>query len=61
MALPLVNGTTYTFRVSAINAVGTGSASGTAAVVPVTTPGAPTGLAGVAGNAQVSLSWSAPG
>ena len=59
-ATGLTNGATYTFRVSAINAVGTGTASGIASAVPVTTPGAPTGLSGTAGNTQVSLSWSAP-
>ncbi|MEI6687847.1 MAG: fibronectin type III domain-containing protein [Thermoleophilia bacterium] len=58
----LTNGTAYTFRVSATNGAGTGSASApSAAVTPVTTPGAPTGVVGVAGDAQVRVSWTAPG
>ncbi len=57
----LTNGTAYTFRVEATNAVGTGSPSAaSAASTPRTVPGAPTGVTGTAGNAQVTLSWSAP-
>lgn len=57
----LVNGTNYVFRVAAVNALGTSVFSAvTAAVAPRTTPGAPGTPAGVAGNAQVSLSWAAP-
>jgi predicted phage tail protein len=57
----LTNGTTYYFTVTAINQVGTGPASNEAPATPVTTPGAPTWLAVTPGNAQVSLSWAAPG
>ena len=57
----LTNGTAYTFAVSAINAVGTSTASADSnSVTPATVPDAPTGLAPTAGNAQVSLSWVAP-
>jgi titin len=57
----LTNGTSYTFRVSAINAVGTGTASTiSSSYTPATIPGAPTTVAGTRGNAQVSLTWSAP-
>jgi putative nucleotidyltransferase with HDIG domain len=57
----LTNGTAYTFTVAATNAVGTGTSSAaSAALIPATTPGAPTGPLGVAGDNQVSLSWTAP-
>jgi subtilisin family serine protease/fibronectin type 3 domain-containing protein len=56
----LTNGTTYSFTVSATNAVGTGPASSAASATPATVPGAPTALTATRGNAQVSLSWNAP-
>lgn len=57
----LANGTSYLFRVAAVNGAGRGAfASPAAEVTPATTPGTPTGLGGMPGNAQVSLSWSAP-
>jgi len=56
----LINGTSYLFRVSAINSVGTGTASTTASATPATVPDAPTGLVAGPGNGQVSLSWAAP-
>ena len=57
----LTNGTAYTFKVAAINGVGTGTQwAASAAVTPATTPGAPTGVSGTSGNASVSLSWTAP-
>ena len=63
----LTNGTPYTFRVSAINAAGTGATSATVTATPRSVPGAPTGLAttvalpanGV-GSGEVALSWTAP-
>ena len=55
----LVNGTTYYFKVTAVNGVGEGPGAETNAV-PVTVPGAATGLAAVPGNGQVTLSWAAP-
>jgi hypothetical protein len=59
-ATSLTNGTEIDFRVSAINSVGTGSASSSTSATPRTTPGQPTALAGTPGNGEVSLSWTAP-
>ena len=60
----LTNGTTYTFRVAAINAVGTGNQSAASnavtPVAPATVPGAPTDRTATAGNAQATLTWTAP-
>ena len=57
----LTNGTSYIFRVAAINSVGTGSfSSSSAGVIPQTLPGQPTGLSGSAGDGEVALSWLAP-
>ncbi len=57
----LTNGTSYTFTVTATNAAGTSSSSPASSVVtPMTVPGAPTSVAGVSGNTQVVVSWSAP-
>ena len=56
----LTNGTAYWFRVSAVNAVGSGAASAPVVTVPAARPGAPTGVTAVAGDTQVVLSWLAP-
>jgi uncharacterized repeat protein (TIGR03803 family) len=57
----LANGTTYYFKVAAVNAGGTSPLSAEASARPaLTIPAAPTGLAAAAGNAQVSLHWTAP-
>jgi subtilisin family serine protease len=57
----LVNGTSYTFTVQAINAIGTGPASAASnAVTPATVPGAPTIGTATAGNAQATVSFAAP-
>ena len=53
-------GTTYTFRISAVNAAGTGTASATDSMSVASAPGAPTGLSGTKGLAQISLAWTAP-
>jgi titin len=57
----LTNGTTYTFKVKATNAAGSGvDSTASAAVTPAAVPDAPTGITGTPGNAQVDLSWTAP-
>ena len=56
----LTNGDTYRFQVFATNTAGTGIASDTVDATPRTIPAAPTGLAAIPGNTQVSLSWTAP-
>jgi hypothetical protein len=57
----LTNGTSYVFRVAAINAGGTGPYSAaSASVMPGIVPGAPTNLTAVAGAGSATLSWTAP-
>jgi fibronectin type 3 domain-containing protein len=57
----LTNGTTYYYKVAAVNAVGTSPQSGEASATPqATVPSAPTGLVASAGNASVVLSWTVP-
>lgn len=60
----LTNGVTYTFTVTATNALGTGPASAPSnSVTPAvgaTVPGAPTGATAVAGDTTASVSYTAP-
>jgi cytochrome c peroxidase len=62
----LKNGTAYTCTVAAVNAQGVGADSATVVATPLasaggpTPPGAPTGVAAVAGNGQATLSFKAP-
>jgi subtilase family serine protease len=53
----LVNGKTYFFYVTAVNAGGSSAASGQASATVLPAP--PSGLAAVGGNAMVTLTWAA--
>lgn len=57
----LVNGTSYTFKVAAVNRSGTGTASSTVSATPRTVPSAPQNFAVTGyGATSVSFSWSDP-
>src|SRR5947199_6255592 len=59
----LTNGVTYYYQVSAVNNVGEGPRSNEISATPTapaTPPGAPQGLGATAGDATVTLTWSAP-
>ena len=57
----LTNGVSYTFTVTATNAIGIGPASTPSnKVTPATVPDAPTGVTATAGNAQATVSFTAP-
>ena len=57
----LINGTGYTFTVTATNAAGTGQASSASnQVTPGAVPGAPTAVSATAGNAQATVTFTAP-
>lgn len=59
--LGLVNGSTYTFTVKAVNALGSSAASPPSPpVVPATVPGTPTELTATRGPRSAALSWRAP-
>jgi subtilase family serine protease len=54
----LSNGTTYYFKIAAVNGAGTSKLSSEASAAPVLpVPTAPSSLTATAGNGQVSLSW----
>ncbi len=58
----LTNGASYTFKVAAVNAKGTGAQSSSSAVVQVgAVPSAPGRPAAAPGNARATVSWTAPG
>ncbi len=57
----LTNGTTYKFRVTVTNSIGTSPASGPSNVVtPATLPDAPTAVSATAGNRMAVVSFTAP-
>ena len=56
----LTNGTTYYYKVAAVNGGGTSGLSAEASATPEPpAPAAPTGLTATAGNASVALTWTA--
>ena len=55
----LLNGTTYTVRIRALNTQAGGQTNAISAI-PATVPDAPTLSTPVAGNAKITVSWSAP-
>ena len=59
----LVNGTTYRFRVRAVNVAGAGTASDQVSLAPSASavPERPEGLSAVAGSTRVTLRWTDPG
>jgi hypothetical protein len=60
-ATGLTNGTAYYFKIAAINAAGTGTASSASSgVTPYTVPGTPAAATGTSADSSVALSWSAP-
>jgi hypothetical protein len=56
----LSNGQAYRFTVAAHNGAGLGPQSAPVNATPLAVPGAPESLTAVGGNAQVSLTWTAP-
>ena len=53
----LENGTSYTFEVRAMNAVGGGQGATVSATLSESVPGAPANLTATAGDGQVALTW----
>jgi hypothetical protein len=57
----LTNGDSYTFTVTATNALGTGAASSSSnPVTPATVPGAPSIATVTPGNGSVTVTWTPP-
>jgi predicted lipoprotein with Yx(FWY)xxD motif len=56
----LTNGKSYTFKVAAHNAVGTGAMSAASKAVVIGVPAAPARLTAAPGNGQATVAWTAP-
>ncbi|MSW43399.1 MAG: hypothetical protein F2836_01390, partial [Actinobacteria bacterium] len=59
-ATGLVNGTSYTLRVSATNSIGYGSTASSGAVMPAGVPDTPDAPVGDGSVNQITVSWTAP-
>jgi titin len=55
-----INGQTYWYNVSAVNAAGEGIKTALVASVPFTVPNSPTGLTATPGNGLIDLNWTVP-
>src|SRR5204863_3442501 len=57
----VANGTTYYYKVSAVNSVGEGLQSNERSAIPAGVPGAPTGVSASTSRSKgIDLSWNAP-
>ena len=56
----LTNGNSYSYYVTAVNAIGESASTSVVSVTPATIPTAPRSLAAASGNGQITLSWLAP-
>jgi DNA-binding beta-propeller fold protein YncE len=56
----LTNGTSYDFRVNAVNSIGPGINSDVVSATPATTPGSPTQVKALPENGEIILSWTTP-
>jgi hypothetical protein len=56
----LINGTSYSVKLKAVNSMGVGTASSTVTDTPYTTPSAPTSLSATAGNQTATISFTTP-
>ena len=57
----LTNAKSYTFKVAAANARGTGPQSASSAPIAVGSPTAPSGVTATAGHKAATVHWTAPG
>jgi len=56
----LANGTAYTFRVAAKNAIGTGAQSAASSAIAAGTPLSPTAAVAIPGNGTARVQWTVP-